>query len=302
MKTLTVALLMTSWAFASDLTRGNHVDATVRDTSALYEDPEVCARVTEIGSKIVAASGNENGVQFRFYVLNNPDVTTFSAPNGSVYVTTGLLRHLRSEDELAAMLGHEVAHIEKRHLMNAERSERRRNIMEKALVVGIVAAGAFASAAVAVESAKAFTQTTAIIPGQMQTTTTAIRGPGNLISAQTVSVQQSQLLPDTSISQQLGNLSSQIVTWGTSTGGEALLNRYYMGFKDEYEFEADRLGMDYAARAGYDRAAMVQFMDRLSGTSEVSPAEMAPLHSTKKRLAERTTKAKEATPAEGKPK
>jgi predicted Zn-dependent protease len=88
------------------------------------------------------------------------------------------------------------------------------------------------------------------------------------------------------------------VTWQTAKGGDALLNRFYTGFKDEYEFEADRLGMDYAANAGYDRAALVQFMDRLAGKSpEIGPREMTPLHSTKKSLGERMSKAK-GTPAD----
>ena len=131
---------------------------------SVYEDSGVCARVAEIGQKIVDASGNQFGFSFHFYVLNSPDVTTFSAPGGPVYVTTGLLRHLQSEDELAVMLGHEIAHINKRHMMKTEGSERSKIFWGRVFVVGSVAAGIFAGAAVQIATAKAFTNTVAIAP------------------------------------------------------------------------------------------------------------------------------------------
>jgi predicted Zn-dependent protease len=268
MKALLMVLLLSSCAFASDFTRGNQVDAIIRDSKPLYEDSDVCARVAEIGQKVVAASGNQSGFTFHFYVLNSPDVTTFSAPGGPVYVTTGLLRHLQSEDELAVMLGHEIAHINERHLMKMESSERSKIFWGRVLIVGAQAAGVFAGAAVQVETAKSLTTVVGV-------------------------TRNGQLIANDQAGAQLAALTQGAVAWGTANGGSALLDLYYTGYKDEYEFTADRLAIEYANKAGYNGAALATVLTRLSeATGETSAAEISHLHSPNKVLAERTTKAR----------
>jgi predicted Zn-dependent protease len=48
-------------------------------------------------------------------VLDTDEVNAFAAPGGFVFVTKGLLKQVKSEDELAGVLGHEVAHVAKKH-------------------------------------------------------------------------------------------------------------------------------------------------------------------------------------------
>jgi len=103
---------------AKDVGRGHYVDALLHDGFQLLDDEQLTARVSEIGQKIVAASGNPQKYQFHFAIINDAIPTAISAAGGYVYVTTGLLRTIESEDELAAVLGHEVAHINERHPMH----------------------------------------------------------------------------------------------------------------------------------------------------------------------------------------
>jgi predicted Zn-dependent protease len=56
---------------------------------------------------------------FFFIVLQSPEVNAFATPGGFVFVTTGMIKFLRNEDELAAILGHEVGHVELHHGMRA---------------------------------------------------------------------------------------------------------------------------------------------------------------------------------------
>ena len=264
MKKLVPLLLLSCSAFAADVTRGNQLDAVIRDSEPVYENKEICARVAEIGQKVVAASGNEHGFPYRFYVLNSPDVTAFSVPGGAVYVTAGLLRHLHSEDELAAILSHEIAHVNMRHMMQTEHSEHSKIFWSRVLVVGAVAAGTFAGAAAQVGAANSFARAS------------SFANPG-----------QAQALAE------LGQLTTAVVAWGTASGGEALLNAYYQGFKPEYEFAADKAAMEYASKAGYDRAAMVRVLERLSGSKdEIGSGEISQLHSSSKTLAARTAAAR----------
>lgn len=74
--------------------------------------------VQKIGRKI-AAKTERPEVTYKFFVLDTPDLNAFALPGGYVYVTRGLLAYANDEAELAAVLGHEVAHITARH--SAER-------------------------------------------------------------------------------------------------------------------------------------------------------------------------------------
>jgi predicted Zn-dependent protease len=55
------------------------------------------------------------GIPYRFHVVESPEVNAFAIPGGHVYVFTGMLGFLRSESELAVILGHEVSHVDLRH-------------------------------------------------------------------------------------------------------------------------------------------------------------------------------------------
>jgi predicted Zn-dependent protease len=302
MKLFLTLLLISSYAWASDLTRGNQVDAIIRDTTPLYEDSEVCARVSEIGQKVVAASGNPSAYSFRFYVLNSPDSTTFSAPGGPVYITTGLLGRLQSKDELAVVLGHEVAHVNERHLMKIEASERSKVFWGRVLIVGIDAGAIFGSAALQAEAAKG---STVVIPGGASaTSTTTIRNSNQIVTTTTYQFNYYEYRMPNPSGAQFANLNMGAVSWGTAGGGSTVLDLYYQGYKDEYEFAADRLAVDYAKKAGYDGSALARVLDRLSAPNgEIDRAEISHMHSSTAKLAERAGRVREQgnTPPPQKP-
>jgi predicted Zn-dependent protease len=61
----------------------------------------------------------------RLYVVTNPEFNASMAPNGATLVFTGALLRLRSEDELAMLLGHEFAHYRQRHSLQQWRASKR---------------------------------------------------------------------------------------------------------------------------------------------------------------------------------
>ncbi len=83
----------------------------------LYEDEGIQRYVEEVGQRIVERSGAaKGGYEFDFHVLADPQtVNAFALPGGQVFITVALLSKLRDESELAAVLGHEVAHVVARH-------------------------------------------------------------------------------------------------------------------------------------------------------------------------------------------
>lgn len=97
-----------------EIALGQEVDAEVREQMSLYDDPEVVALVQAVGKKI-AGSSERPELPWTFAVIDDPAVNAFALPGGHIYVTRGLLAHLRTTDELAAVLGHEVGHVTARH-------------------------------------------------------------------------------------------------------------------------------------------------------------------------------------------
>lgn len=80
----------------------------------VYYDPALTNYVEEVGQKLVEQS-EFTKFEYRFTILDSPEINAFALPGGYIYVTRGLLALLDSEAELAAVLGHELAHVKARH-------------------------------------------------------------------------------------------------------------------------------------------------------------------------------------------
>ncbi len=77
----------------------------------------VQAYVRTVGERVARSARHPDmpALPYRFTVLDSDSVNAFALPGGPVYVTRGLLEHLATEGQLAAVLGHEVAHVNARH-------------------------------------------------------------------------------------------------------------------------------------------------------------------------------------------
>jgi len=98
-----------------------------RENPVLVNDPNAL-RIERLGQKIAAASQRPN-LPWTFKVIDNKDPNAFSLPGGPIYVTKGLLDMKVTDDELAGVLAHEVAHINQRHSVKR---------IEQALTIAIV--------------------------------------------------------------------------------------------------------------------------------------------------------------------
>ncbi|MEW6333563.1 MAG: M48 family metalloprotease, partial [Thermodesulfobacteriota bacterium] len=99
---------------------GRAVGAVVLGRYRAYDRPAVNDYVNLIGQTLAQASDLPaifGG--YHFLVLDSDDINAFATPSGLVFVTRGLLRCCRNEDALAAVLAHEIGHIQLRHGMQA---------------------------------------------------------------------------------------------------------------------------------------------------------------------------------------
>lgn len=60
-----------------------------------------------------------NTKKLKFYVVDDTTVNAFAVPNGSIVVFTGIINKMKTHEELAALIGHEVTHVNRRHSMKA---------------------------------------------------------------------------------------------------------------------------------------------------------------------------------------
>lgn len=97
-----------------EIVLGKQVDEYIRHQFYLEEDPDFNEAVNSIVQKVVAAS-DRNTIPFTCAILQSLSINAFSAPGGHIYLTYGLLKFAQTEDEVAGIIGHEVAHVSLRH-------------------------------------------------------------------------------------------------------------------------------------------------------------------------------------------
>jgi predicted Zn-dependent protease len=78
------------------------------------EDAPGSAYVTAIAQPLIAHL-HRKGIRYQFHVIDSPQINAFALPGGQIFVMRGLVEFADSEAELAAVLGHEMSHVDLRH-------------------------------------------------------------------------------------------------------------------------------------------------------------------------------------------
>ncbi|MGB9150998.1 MAG: M48 family metalloprotease [Burkholderiales bacterium] len=88
-----------------------------QEMGGLSNNAQAQALVKKIGQRVVANSvAAKSPYKFDFHLLADPEtINAFALPGGQIFITVGLLKLLRTEGELAGVLGHEVGHVVARH-------------------------------------------------------------------------------------------------------------------------------------------------------------------------------------------
>ncbi len=97
---------------------GDRVSATVRTEFGVVQDAALTKYVSLVGNALAKASTRPD-LNWEFIVLDTDGVNAFAAPGGLVHITRGALGLVKNEAELAGVLGHEIAHITRKHTVNS---------------------------------------------------------------------------------------------------------------------------------------------------------------------------------------
>ena len=100
---------------ADEIALGKRVDEYIRHQFYLRNDPELSKELIDITQRLTAVSERKT-LPFTCDIIQSYSINAFSAPGGHIYVTEGLLKSAETEDKMAGIIGHEVAHASLRHV------------------------------------------------------------------------------------------------------------------------------------------------------------------------------------------
>ena len=188
-KLFTLALIAAAAQVAAGPGPGEKLYDEFADKGLVYDDEAWQTYVQELGERVLAQTPHAHR-KYHFYVVDLPEVNASANPDGYVDIHRGILAYMKSEDELAALIGHEIAHVTARH----HRRMKNRQLLGK---------------------------------------------------------------------------SAGLISWLTTGVGDlmgvtdAYTTQNVLEYKREYELEADLLGGEYMARAGYNPLAIVDMIHTL---------------------------------------
>lgn len=106
----------------------------------LFTDLETNAYIRELGHKLASFTGNSRNYQF--YIIDDSSINAFAGPNGIIGIHTGLIEATETEDELAAVIAHEISHVTQNHLSRRyEYSSNNGNINSIASIIAAILIG-----------------------------------------------------------------------------------------------------------------------------------------------------------------
>jgi Zn-dependent protease with chaperone function len=125
-----------SWAdqTADETALGAQAAKDIEAHYRVVNDPAMVERLKRVGDVLVRVVERQD-LTYKFKVLDIPGVNALGVPGGWVYVTKGMMKFIRTDDELAAVLAHELTHINHRHYYV---QQSRQNGMMPALAAALI--------------------------------------------------------------------------------------------------------------------------------------------------------------------
>ncbi len=134
---------------AEDVKLGNEIAEEVKKEIPTSDNKEYAARVERIGREIATIADHTivkvlwgdpmlSSFDYQFTVLKGDDVNAFSLPGGHIYVYEGTLKFCESDDELAGVLAHEIAHAAFRHIATLRKEQSKLDVVNIPLILAAI--------------------------------------------------------------------------------------------------------------------------------------------------------------------
>lgn len=104
---------------------GRSVGATIVNTYKVYDQQSANDYLNILGQTVARFSDMPETFRgYHFLLLETDEINAFAAPGGFIFISRGMMQLCKSEDDLAAVIAHEVGHIQYRHAVRAIKSSR----------------------------------------------------------------------------------------------------------------------------------------------------------------------------------
>jgi Zn-dependent protease with chaperone function len=133
--------LPTVGGYEKERVLGQQTAAAFRNYNPVSPDAKAVERVRTVGRRVLENwPAPLKGYSYKFYLVENDVPNAVACPAGQIFVTTGLLDAVESEEELEGVLAHEIAHVEMRHGYRQFRSAQKAQAVSAAagVVAGII--------------------------------------------------------------------------------------------------------------------------------------------------------------------
>ena len=82
----------------------------LRAANLVLDDPQVDQYLQTLGYRLASASADP-GQHYTFTLINVPEINSFATFGGYIFIFSGMVTATQSQDELAAVMAHELAHV-----------------------------------------------------------------------------------------------------------------------------------------------------------------------------------------------
>ncbi|MFW7380473.1 MAG: M48 family metalloprotease [Oligoflexus sp.] len=228
---------------------GRNMAGRLLEFYGVYENEDVVRYLNEIGS-LVASHSPFPDRRFMFDILNYDQPNAFACPGGYILISLGAIKNAKNEAELAAILGHEIAHVGRQHMYKQLQSMNEDELDE-----------------MAEQSRKSN------LPNDI-----AIRKRPEPEDSEAISFLARYMA---------GSVAGLNVLKAARAGMSLILEK---GLGADLEFEADTDGVRYAINAGYHPAALIEYLCRIetSRTGKKQSCYQEPEKDRKKTILDRT--------------
>ena len=97
-----------------EISIGNNIHQQMSKKFKMSDDSKVVERIRRIGQRLATVSDRQD-YHYQFFLIEKDEMNAFTTPGGRIYVFSGLINKLTSDDEVASVLAHEIGHCAARH-------------------------------------------------------------------------------------------------------------------------------------------------------------------------------------------
>lgn len=120
---------------------GEYIYQDINKQLPLVRNPFLDSYIQQLGDRLLSNS-NTQYKDFKFFIIDSPIINAFALPGGYIAVNKGLITTADSEDEVAAVLAHEIAHVTQRHIARSIENQKQ---VQLPMIAGVVAGALLAA-------------------------------------------------------------------------------------------------------------------------------------------------------------